>query len=424
MSHAWRDSQRREPAHHVRAIAGQRRGHAPTHGRCSTPARARTGSSRASLALPARALAEARSSSPAAGVARRGRHRQRRRRRLHRRRGLRPVGAALEERAPDRRWRSRPRSPSRSATAPPTWSRRRAARPRAWCRGARRSSSSLRSWWWWPRSWTSWRSGRRRASGAGPGGPPGPRPPPRSIQATSPRDGLLDGREQHLTRGRREHDDHAEGRRRPRPSRRSRTPCALLRRRRRGPARLRRHLADRRALGQLHVQPRRRLSPRRRRRTSGSRSSPPPPRPARSRRGPTPAMRVPPQQRRSGRGRHRESAEHAGVVAREVHLVPDGTVERWTTSAGRPVPRSSDPVVIAAFEGWNDAGDAATHRGPLPRRPVGRRAGRRRRPRGVLRLHLHPSRGATRRRRAPRDRVARHRDLRRHDPGHASRTCC
>ena len=34
--------------------------------------------------------------------------------------------------------------------------------------------------------------------------------------------------------------------------------------------------------------------------------------------------------------------------------------------------------MVAAFEGWNDAGDAATHRRPLPRRPVGRRAVRRR----------------------------------------------
>ena len=66
------------------------------------------------------------------------------------------------------------------------------------------------------------------------------------------------------------------------------------------------------------------------------------------------------------------------VVARGVRLVPDGTVERWSTSAGRPGPTLTEPVVIAAFEGWNDAGDAATHRGPLPGRALGRRAGRRR----------------------------------------------
>ena len=237
--------------------------------------------------------------------------------------------------------------------------------------------------------------------------------------------GLLDRREQHLTWCRREHDDHAEGVVGRGPSRRSTTPCARPRRRRRSsppspaPRRPTRPRAAARrgpVVGGALVGDVRR---------SASRSRPPPPRPARARRGPTPARRAPPAAatvRASssdrvggacGGGRSRAvrpgSRRYGGAMD---HV-------RWTTR-----PTLQTPVVIAAFEGWNDAGDAATHRGPLPRRPLGRRAGRRRRPRGVLRLHLHPARGATRRRRAPRDRVAGHRDLRRPRSRRRSRTCC
>ena len=39
-------------------------------------------------------------------------------------------------------------------------------------------------------------------------------------------------------------------------------------------------------------------------------------------------------------------------------------------------PELTDPVAVAAFEGWNDAGDAATRRGRAPRARLGRRAAR------------------------------------------------
>ena len=50
-----------------------------------------------------------------------------------------------------------------------------------------------------------------------------------------------------------------------------------------------------------------------------------------------------------------------------------------------------DPVVIAAFEGWNDAADAASGGGRPPDRGVGRPGRRRDRPRGLLRLPGQPA---------------------------------
>ena len=52
-----------------------------------------------------------------------------------------------------------------------------------------------------------------------------------------------------------------------------------------------------------------------------------------------------------------------------------GTVEAWNSSGGSERPHSRRPVLIAAFEGWNDAGDAAPRRVPLPRRGLGRARG-------------------------------------------------
>ena len=60
-----------------------------------------------------------------------------------------------------------------------------------------------------------------------------------------------------------------------------------------------------------------------------------------------------------------------------------------------------DPVVIAAFEGWNDAADAASVGRRPPDRGLGRPGRRRDRPRGVLRLPGQPPDGRHRRARAP-----------------------
>ena len=63
------------------------------------------------------------------------------------------------------------------------------------------------------------------------------------------------------------------------------------------------------------------------------------------------------------------------------------------------VPPLRDPVVVAAFEGWNDAGEAASG-ARAPARKSGRPAGRRARPRGLLRLPGQPADGRARRGRA------------------------
>ena len=57
------------------------------------------------------------------------------------------------------------------------------------------------------------------------------------------------------------------------------------------------------------------------------------------------------------------------------------------------VPELRDPVLIAAFEGWNDAGEAASVRGRAPGDGLGRRADRGARPRGLLRLPGQPAPG-------------------------------
>ena len=54
-----------------------------------------------------------------------------------------------------------------------------------------------------------------------------------------------------------------------------------------------------------------------------------------------------------------------------------------------------DPVVIAAFEGWNDAVDAASRRWATWRTRWDAKRGRRRRPRGVLRLLGDTSAGSS-----------------------------
>ena len=54
-------------------------------------------------------------------------------------------------------------------------------------------------------------------------------------------------------------------------------------------------------------------------------------------------------------------------------------------------PELTAPVLIAAFEGWNDAGDAATAARGAPRADLGRDAAGRDRPGGLLRLPGHPA---------------------------------
>ena len=70
---------------------------------------------------------------------------------------------------------------------------------------------------------------------------------------------------------------------------------------------------------------------------------------------------------------------------------------RWSPPARRCARR----CVVAAFEGWNDAGDGATGAVRALVRGVARRSVRRHRPRGVLRLHRQPAAGPPGRRPAP-----------------------
>ena len=229
---------------------------------------------------------------------------------------------------------------------------------------------------------------------------------------------LLDGREQHLARGRRE----------LRPS----TLKVVVRRRRAaGP----RHRVGRRrrpstssppcrarpptdgALGQLHVEPGRgrplvlHVEGERRRRP-GRR-----PRPARSPRGPS-AGAARRHQGGEDEGEHDGEAAHhdggrrsGGPVGSRRYGGAMAHV-RWTTR-----PTLQAPVVIAAFEGWNDAGDAAsTAARYLVERwdldlvaevdPEEFYDFTSTRPEVQLDDDGHP-----------RDRLADHRDLRRHDPG-------
>ena len=57
------------------------------------------------------------------------------------------------------------------------------------------------------------------------------------------------------------------------------------------------------------------------------------------------------------------------------------------------VPELRDPVMIAAFEGWNDAGEAATRRDRAPRARSGTPSRRGARPGGLLRLPGQPAAG-------------------------------
>ncbi len=86
-------------------------------------------------------------------------------------------------------------------------------------------------------------------------------------------------------------------------------------------------------------------------------------------------------------------------------LGPDMEIVRWERHV-----QLRRPVLVAAFEGWNDAGDAATLAvGYLAEAWSARRFATHR-PRGVLRLHRHPAPGPHGRRwRDPPDRLARHR---------------
>ena len=103
------------------------------------------------------------------------------------------------------------------------------------------------------------------------------------------------------------------------------------------------HLDDRGALGQLHHQPGRGGAPSYATRRSASRWRPPPPPPARPPRGPRRATPAPPGRRAVGRGRAPSRRSMRGWSSDRADVVPDGTVERWTTSAGRPGPRSTSP---------------------------------------------------------------------------------
>ena len=98
---------------------------------------------------------------------------------------------------------------------------------------------------------------------------------------------------------------------------------------------------------------------------------------------------------------HRAALLHqlagARVRGREPGEASDAASAWTTTGSDRPdVART--PTLIAAFEGWNDAGDAASFAARWLAETVGRRAVRRDRPRGVLRLHLTRPHGAPRRR--------------------------
>ena len=78
------------------------------------------------------------------------------------------------------------------------------------------------------------------------------------------------------------------------------------------------------------------------------------------------------------------------------------------------LPELHDPVLIAAFEGWNDAGEAASAVIEHLADDLGRRGRRGARPRGLLRLPGQPAPGAARERPPP-DQLA-------HDPRSSSRT--
>ena len=121
-------------------------------------------------------------------------------------------------------------------------------------------------------------------------------------------------------------------------------------------------------------------------------------------------------------GGNGESAQHAGVVVRSSDVVPDGTVGRWTTSAGRPGPRSTSPSSSPPSRA------GTTPATPPPRPPAtSSTAGTpsswpTSTPRSSTTSPSTRPAGPARRRRPARDRVARHRDLRRPRSPAPSRT--
>ena len=119
-------------------------------------------------------------------------------------------------------------------------------------------------------------------------------------------------------------------------------------------------------------------------------------------------------------GQPRNVVRHVGQAS---HMVAPGRVGRSKSptgcSAAAPLGWAGDrdrgrrtdlvaPVVIAAFEGWNDAADAASSVGGPPHRGVGGRGHRRDRPRGVLRLPGQPADRRHRRQRLPPAHLAHH----------------
>ena len=112
---------------------------------------------------------------------------------------------------------------------------------------------------------------------------------------------------------------------------------------------------------------------------------------------------------------------------------PSERVERWraaavtltryavvwprATCASTERPTLRRPVMITAFRGWNDGGQAATVAAGYLAQPVGRDAVRGHRPRGLRRLPGRPPDGHARRGDDPAHRVAGERVLPRRDPG-------
>ena len=72
------------------------------------------------------------------------------------------------------------------------------------------------------------------------------------------------------------------------------------------------------------------------------------------------------------------------------------------------IPKLHRPVMVTAFEGWNDAADAATDAVEMLETGLAGQADRRGRPRGLLRLSGQPPDRVAHRRRQPLGFVADH----------------